>query len=275
MTIPRVKESLPELMQFTADLAMQRHTGAMTDWQAFNPQVRSFFTPAMMVKIEGVIPGWNHMASYADQQTLYHVTSVLTALYLLPEYHQATPEQQALLEWIVLFHDVAKIAQHDAHDYVHAFRSAAIAGKALASIGFPVTAACHTTLDDWFTLTYNAVTFRQDLGEYVQDNHQLPQIITGIECLLGAPSPAACIVKVVLLHLSIKTDPDYPIVAPLTASEVQACLDPPSFPLLKAMMLVDTDGWDLFDPESRQHHRQQTLIAFDQLGARIGMNPSK
>jgi hypothetical protein len=33
----------------------------------------------------------------------------------LPQYQQATPDQRALMEWIVLFHDAAKIARLESH----------------------------------------------------------------------------------------------------------------------------------------------------------------
>ena len=40
------------------------------------------------------MPGWGKMASFGEGQTLIHVTAVVTALLLLPEYQNATPEQR-------------------------------------------------------------------------------------------------------------------------------------------------------------------------------------
>ncbi len=272
MTIPQVETLLPELAQFISQLVTQHQKDAMNNRRGFDAQVREFFTPNIMDKIERVVPGWSEMAACANQQTLIHITSVLTALHLLPEYKQATSEQQALMEWMVLFHDVAKIAHVSKRDHVHAFRSAAITGKALRQLGFPVTAAYAGLIDSWVTLTHNAVVYRADLQEIVQDNRKLSQIVLGIDRLFGVQAPAGLIVKGVLLHISIVANLDYPNVAPLTDEEVQRYIDTASFPLLKAMMLVDNNGWNLFFPENQQRYRQQTLAAFDKIGALIGLS---
>jgi hypothetical protein len=265
--MPMVENFLPELGQFTRQLADECQRGSIADWRVFSQRVRDFYSPAMMDKIEPVVPGWGRMASYADQQTLIHVTSVLTALLLLPEYRNATAEQQTLLEWIVLFHDVAKEAQPGKHDYVHAFRSAAITAKALARVGFPVTDVFLTQIDSWFMLTYNAVYDHQGHAEMIQDNRKLPAIMSGIDQLYGTNAPAGWVIKAILLHLSIITDPNYPILAPLSLPEMKACVDSTLFPFLKAMMLVDTDGWNLFDAQTQRDQRAQTLVAFDRLNA--------
>jgi hypothetical protein len=225
----------------------------------------------MMDRVEWVVPGWRQMASYADQQTLIHVTAVLTALFLLPEYQRATAEQQMLMQWMVLFHDVAKRAHHSQHDYIHGFRSAAVTGRGLAQAGFPATEGYPELIDEWALLTDQAIIFRDDLGEMVQDNRKLPEIISGIDDLFGLQSPAGLIIKGVLLHVSVVTDPDYPTVAPMTDSEFQQYIDPLCFPLFKMMLLVDADGWNLFDPQIQQRHRQQTLAVFDRLETLIGL----
>jgi len=269
MSIPQVDTLLPELMQFVAHLCVQYQGGSIDGWQVFSQQVREFFNPTMMSKVERVVPGWVQMSSYAEQQTLIHVTSVLVALQLLPEYQQATSEQQSLMKWMVLFHDLGKVPRPGKHDYVHGFRSAAITGRGLAQTGFPVTEAYPDLIEKWAALTHNAVIFRKDLQEFVQDNRKLPKIMSGIDRMFGTQAPAGLIVKGVLLHMSIATDPDYPLLAPLTDAEVRENIDLAFFPLLKMMMLADTDGWDLFDPETRHRHRQQTLAVYDRIGEGI------
>jgi hypothetical protein len=109
MTVPQIETVLPELVWFTAQLVARYQHGSISGWQGFNQQVREFFTPAMMNKVERVIPEWGHMSSYAEQQTLIHVVSVLSALQMLPEYVWATREQQSLMTWMVLFHDLGKV----------------------------------------------------------------------------------------------------------------------------------------------------------------------
>lgn len=271
MALPKLEQYLPELMQFTAELAAQRQNGTITDWQMFSAQVRTFFTPAILQKTDQVASGWIKMSEFADQQTLIHVTSVLTALRLLPEYLQASSEQRTLIEWTVLFHDVAKVAQRGKHDYIHGFRSAAITGRGLRLDGFPVTLDYPSSIDEWFSLTWNAILYRTDLQEITQDNGKLPEILAGIDRLFGANTPAVLIIKSVLFHMSIVTDPDYPTVAPLTDAEIVRYIDAACFPILKMMMLVDTDGWDMFDPTAREHHRRMTLEVFDKIALQIGL----
>ena len=267
MPIPRPADALPEFTQLTIDLAAQRQDGTITDWESFKTIVLAFFTPDMMDKVDHVVSSWHEMAVCADHQTLHHVTSVLVALHALPEYQQAAPEEQDLLTWMVLFHDVAKIARPGEHDYIHAFRSAAIAGKALAKAGFAASAVYPDRIADWFTLTYNAVIWREDLQDHIQDNRHLPAIISGLHQLYDPP--AAAVIKAVLLHLSVITDPVYPIHAPLTDSEYIEYVDATTHRLLKAMMIVDTDAWNLFDPREAQRYRAQSLTVFDRMGAQI------
>jgi hypothetical protein len=268
MTLPTLESHLPELSQFTQQLARELRSGTLTGWQPFVEQVRQFYTPTMMDKIERAAPGWQRMASFRNQTTLIHVTSVLTAMYLLPEYQQAVPDQQRIIEWMVLFHDIAKVI-HDKHDFIHGFRSAAVAGKALANIGFPVINNDPAVLDNWCDLTSSAIIFDEVHQEEIQDNSRLPEIISGIEAIYGADAPAVLAVKGILFHLSIKTDPDYPTLAPLTDQEIHRYINAAAFPILKAMMLVDTDGWNLFDKEEKRRHRQQNLNVMNWIGSQI------
>ncbi len=269
MAIPLLSDHLPSLVQFTRGLAEEHRHGSLTTGAIFVERVLQFYDARMMDTIEGVVPGWKKMASYANQQTLKHVTSVLTALHMLPEYQAASDHQQALMQWMVLFHDVAKEVQPGKHDYIHAFRSAAIAGKALAGVGFAVTDSYPHRIAEWVDLTYNAVRYDQASGETIQDNQYLQQIISGISDLYGAMSPARLVIGGVLLHLSLVTDPDYPILAPLSDTEIRRYINADLYRMLKVMMLVDTDGWNLFDPSEKLRQRQQTLAAFDRIAELI------
>jgi len=169
------------------------------------------------------------------------------------------------MEWMVLFHDVAKEAKPNVHDYIHAFRSAAITGRALALIGFPVTEAYVSHIEAWATLTYEATIYESGHRETIQDNSKLPAIYSGIDRLFGINAPAGLIIKGVLLHLSLAIDPSYPVLASFTNDEITCYIDSPLYPMLKVMLLVDNDAWNLFDPEQKQASRQQTLTAFDQI----------
>lgn len=270
MTIPRVTDALPELISFSDFLAQQCSKGRITNWSLFSESVRAFFTPALMAKVDQVVPGWKKMGSYADQQTLIHVMGALMALILLPEFKQTDTDQKTLLIWMVLFHDIAKIAQPGTHDYLHGFRSAAITGKALAALGFPTSPDFPELINSWYDLTYNGIAVREDTGESIQDNRKLPEITSGIDRMYGLKAPAGLIIKSVLLHISLPIDPGYPTVAPLSDDALPRYVDLPSFPLCKMMALVDADAWNLFNPDNRQSQRRLTDAFFDRLAARIG-----
>lgn len=271
MSPPLLSDKLPDLTRFTHHLADDYQSGRLHDWDTFKQHTTAFYTPEMMGKIEMIVPGWVQMAAYAKGQTLVHVTSVLVALYVLPEYLAASREQQIIMEWMVMFHDVAKQAFPGKHDYTHAFRSAAITGRALAALGFPKTTAYAGDIESWYHLTATAIIYDPQLAEDKQDNNKLPDILQGLERMYGPDSPAALIIKGVLLHLSIDSDPSYPTVAPLTTNELGRYLDANLHPLLKMMMLVDNDSWELFNPTNKQHQRDQTLKAFDEIGTLISI----
>ncbi len=265
MTAPHLEAILPELVRFTKQLANDCQTSVLTDWDAFKQNVRNFYSAGRMTQIEAVVPGWIHMSSYADQQTLIHVTSVLVALYLLPEYQLASADQKHNMEWTVMFHDVAKKARRGKHDFTHGFRSAAVTGPALSLIGFPTRPDFAAHVSTWKTLTENAIVYNASHDEYIQDNTKLPQMINGIHDLYDQNSAAALIIKGVLFHMSIDNDPDYPTLAPLTDAEIQRYIDSDLFPILKMMMLVDSDGWNLFDKTEGLRLRNQTLAVFDNI----------
>jgi hypothetical protein len=264
VNIPQIDAHLPELIAFASYLVEAFESGALNSWPMMTEKVQTFFTPEMMDKVEKVIPGWRAMCGYLDGATLVHVMSVLTALLMCPEFKNATPDQQALMKWIVLFHDVAKQPQAEKRDHPHAFRSAARTGVALPPLGFTVQDD-KSPVSDLALMTEAAVTQHATTQEDIQDNRKLPDIIGGIENIFGAQTPATLIVKTVLLHMSIDVVADWPQAAPLTDREIQQYVDSSLLPLLRIMMLVDNDAWSFFDAATRQHHREQTLAVFGKL----------
>jgi hypothetical protein len=268
---PPIESHLPALMRLVSQLARAVEHGEIDSWQGMTQRVEAFFRPDIMEQVDAVAPGWREMSSYANGVTLVHVMCVFTSLLLCPEYQQATAEQQALLKWIVLFHDIAKKVQEGRRDYIHGFRSAAIAGEMLPKFGFVVTNEYAALISAWAALTNGAVTKGDTIADYIQDNHKVPEIFAGIEKLLGRNTPAALIVKTVLLHMSITVIHEWPQAAPLTAAEVKQCIDAELFPLLKIMMLVDNDGWSRFDPPTKERYRLETLVVFDEIKRQIGL----
>jgi hypothetical protein len=134
------------------------------------------------------------------------------------------------------------------------------AARALPKLGFPVTLEYDLLIDDWSDFTRSSITRPENSPDYVQDNLKLPEILDGIERLFGHNTPAALIIKTILLHLSIDMQP-WPPVTPLTDEEVRAYLDNDLVLLLRAMHLGDSEGWNMLKQE-RGSLRNATLEAF-------------
>lgn len=264
---PTIGRHLPDMMAFAVSLARDYQSGELSSWQILTQRVEAFFSPAMLDKVENVAPGWRNMAAQGQGVTQVHVMCAFIGLMIRPEFRRASPAQQELAKWIVLFHDIAKHVEPGTSDGTHAFRSATNAAAALPAIGFVVTARHANDCDEWLTMVREAHV-RHDDGHTatpIQDNTRLPGIIEGIDRLFGHGSSAALIVKTVLLHHSITMLEQYPVSAPLTDRETERYLDREFLTQLKLMSLADSDGWELFDPPTRERYRQQILTVFDQL----------
>ena len=262
---PLVETHLPQVMTFVSGLVQDYRSGKIQSWEMMTERVHSFFTPEMLDKVDAVAPGWREMSSCANGVTLVHVMCVFVGLLTCPEYQHASNTEQVLMKWIVLFHDLAKEVCNGQRDYTHGFRSAAKTGAILPRVGFSVMPEYENLFQEWFTFTTTATTKHDEAGVYIQDNRKLPEIITGTEQLFGYDTPATLIVKTVLLHSSIDVVEEWPQVAPLTESEIRRYLNNTLFPLLKMMMLVDNDGWVLFDLPTKEQYRQETLSVFGKL----------
>jgi hypothetical protein len=261
-TIPCLDDQLPDLLEFVRTLARQIESGEIRGGDALALRIRNFYTAEQTATIEAVAPGWKAMAAYADGTTLHHVTQVLIALQLLPEYRQASRNLQALMEWSVLFHDLGKQVIAGQRDALHAFRSATMAARTLPRLGFPVSDDYPTTLESWSRLTLGASTATPDGKGSMQDNRALPEILRGIDQLFGAGSGAALIVQAALLHQSLNVVPEWPNPGSLTEAQVPDCIRPDLVPLLEGLMLADSDAWQLFEPDKKAQFRKSTLAVF-------------
>jgi hypothetical protein len=260
--IPQLNERLPELFDFVRTLARQIETAELRDGDELLRRLRDFYTVERMHGIEAVAPGWQAMAALADGATRNHITQVLVALQLLPEYRQASRELQSLLEWTVLYHDLGKQVIAGQRDSLHAFRSATMAARTLPTVGFSTSNEYATALDPWTRLVLSASVPSPDGKGPIQDNRVLPEILQGIDQLFGRGSAAALIVQAILLHQSLNVVPEWPNPGSLTDAEIPRCIRPELLPLLEAMMLVDSDAWQLFEPESKARYRSSTLQVF-------------
>ncbi|MBK7903484.1 MAG: hypothetical protein IPJ97_11515 [Proteobacteria bacterium] len=261
-TIPRLENQLPDLLEFVRTLAWQIETAAIQDGEALVARMRHFYTAEQMAAIEPVAPGWREMAAYADGTTLHHVTQVLIALQLLPEYRRASQYLQALMEWSVLYHDLGKQVIAGQRDALHAFRSAGMAARTLPRLGFLTSEAYPATLEPWSQLVLGASVATPDGKGSMQDNRALPEILRGIDQLFGTGSAATLIVQAALLHQSLNVVPEWPNPGSLTEAQVPACIRPELIPLLEGLMLADSDAWQLFEPDKKAKFRESTLAVF-------------
>jgi hypothetical protein len=269
-TVPHLEDHLPDLSDFVGTLARQIEAGELQDGNALVLRFSDFYTAERMQTIETVAPGWQDMAAYADRATLNHITQALIALQLLPEYRQAARPLRALMDWTVLYHDLGKQVIGGQRDALHAFRSAAMATRTLPGVGFPTTEDYPARLAPWTRLVLSAAVAAPDGKGLIQDNRALPEILQGIDGLFGAGSAASLIVQAVLLHQSLNVVPEWPNPGSLTEAELPLCIRPALLPLLEAMMLVDSDAWQLFDPASKAKFRQGTLDVFAGVRRQIG-----
>jgi hypothetical protein len=117
----------------------------------------------------------------------------------------------------------------------------------------------------WSPLTSSATKIAENFPGSIQDNAKLPEILTGLEKMFGQDTPAAFVVKTVLLHMSINVVRDWPQAAPMTEDELKRHINPGLLPLLRVMMLSDNEGWTLFYPDVRAEQRRDTLKAFEEI----------
>lgn len=266
----KLVDYLPEFISFLRQLTRDVKSKKITSWTAFKTTVNPFYSDDMMQKIDSIAPGWIEMASYADRLTLIHVTAVFVALMLSQEYQSATEAQRNLMEWAVLFHDITKVPVKGGHDYVHAYKSAAVAGKALTKLGFP-TNATQKEIDTWYDLTYTATFYSEEHGAMIQDIEKLPQIIEGLKSIHS--EDAYVIVLTILLHLAIVLDVHYPIPAPMGEDQMKMSITTDSFPVMKGMFLADGNAWHLFDEDNLadKQRRDYASNVFDRIATLVNL----
>lgn len=265
MNLPNFDEQLSFLNQFILALVEEYDAGRLNSWEELDEKVKVFFTPERMDQTETLVPGWKKMASYSDGITLTHVMCVFLGVFMMPEFHALSPEQQQMAKWIVLFHDLDKFHIPGKKDSMHAFNSAALTAKGLASFGFSITEEYPELINSWSEYTVHAFIPPQGDMAPKPDNRKLPKILDELNQLYGTNTPATLITKTVLFHISLDIDPEYPTPAPLTEDEIRRFIDPSLMLLLRVMMLGDNDGWAIFDPQGRKHLNGQTRAAFQKI----------
>lgn len=263
-TFPSFEEHLPFLDQFILEMVEEYHVEKIVSWDELNKEVKAFFTSERMAEIEALVPGWKKMAYFVDGVTLTHVMCVFLGLYMMPEFLDMAEEQQEIMKWVILFHDVEKGPQAGKRDHAHAFRSAAGAARTLPILGFPVMPEYDSIIDNWDQFTRSAITKLENSPDDVQDNRKLPEILMGIERMFGRHTPADLIIRTILFHLSVNMK-EWPPPNPLNQEEIKRYIDPELLPLLRVMNLGDNDGWTLFEPSVREQQRLDVIEEFEKI----------
>jgi len=252
-----------DLNQFILDLVIAYDTEKIKTWDHLDERVKTFYTPERMDTIEAKAPGWKKMASYSDGITLTHVACVFLGMFMLPEFLALSSMDQQLAKWIILFHDIDKAHISGKKDKMHAFNSAVVAANTLPKFGFPTKDGFHNLISSWSGFTRQAFVRSGDEDSPKPDNQKLPKILAGIDQLFGKDTPATLITKTALLHISINIDKNYPTPSPLTEAEIKQLISPSVLPLLKVMMLSDTEGWALFEPDLRLQRRKIAMQSIE------------
>jgi hypothetical protein len=265
LDFPPFDHYFKDLNDFILELVDEYNEEKISSWGDIEERVKTFFTAERMEAIEAKAPGWKKMSSYSDGITLTHVTCVFLGMFMLPEFQSLILEQQQIAKWIVLFHDIDKFHIRGKKDSMHAFRSGVIAANIMPNIGFPVTEKYEALINPWSEFTINAFTMAEGNPAPKPDNRKLTEILSGIEGLFGENTPACLIVKTALLHISLNIDKNYPTPSPLTETETQQFISPSLLPHLKVMMLSDTEGWSLFEPEVRKQRMRDAYEKFDRV----------
>lgn len=263
-SLPSFEKRLPFLDQFILELVEEYHTEKINSWEELDREVKAFFTAERMAEMEVPVPGWKKMAAYGDGITLTHVMCVFLGLYRMPEFLDLTEEQQEIMKWVILFHDVEKEPQAGKRDHGHAFRSAVGAARTLPSLGFPFMPEYDSIIDEWDQFTRSAMTKLEYSSDDVQDNDKLPEILLGIGRMFGRHTPADLIIRTILLHLSVNMK-EWPPPNPLSQEQVKRCIDHDLMPLLRVMNLADNDGWTLFDPAVNERQRLDVIEEFEKI----------
>ena len=265
MSFPKFDERLSFLNQFILELVNSYHDGEIASWEELDEKVKAFFVAERMAQMETLLPGWKKMASYSDGITLTHVICVFLGVYIMPEFQALTDEEQQIAKWIVLLHDLDKFHIRGKKDTMHAFRSGVLAAQILPAFGFPISEKYDKLILPWSERTRQAFVAGGEDAAPRPDNRKLPEILTGIDQLFGEDTPAALITQTALLHISLNVDPNYPTPSPLTETELKRFITPKLLPLLRVMMLGDTEGWALFAPEDRVRQMKEAREIFQQV----------
>ena len=261
---PPIEQHLPELTAFVDDLSRAielRNTATLDKAQR---SITAFFNAKQLQKLDSVAPGWADLVAHDRSKTLTHVMLAMASLAFHPEFEASSPEEQNILRWALLFHDIAKRSETE-RDLTHAFRSAVVMARSVPLICVDVPTTYFQNFHAWAKLTLGATKLQPGSDQLIQDNQCIPEIMSGLERMLATHPAAVMAIKLVLLHHSINILREWPQASALTDTQVQQFFDFRLLQLIRVMMLADNDGWELFNNRNCLRYRTETRTVFTHL----------
>lgn len=249
--IIRVKEKLPDFWNLSTKVASDLRTGKIANNDKLLEQIRLLLDPDFVKKIDNVISGWKTIATLHNGETALHTLIVFATCLNLPEYKIANSQTCFEIEWSIILHDIdKKMARQDT---AHPFRSAALASRIMANLGFELLPKI--TEDDveaWAKLVLSAQ--RQDGERMLHDHSFLREIINGIYKCWGYDTSATRILKAVLFHQSLPTVQEWTNAVLLTDKELSFALTLNDMRVIAPLIIADSDSWNIFS-----HNRSSNL----------------
>lgn len=261
---PRIEQCLPELMTFIGNLSREIELCNTVTVSKAQESIIAFFDTEQLQKLQATTPDWSELIAHDQGKTLTHVMLAMASLSFHTEFEESSPEEQNIIRWALLFHDIAKRSEFE-RDLTHAFRSAVVLARSLPSIGLEVPASYFQNFHGWAELTLGATLQPPDSDRVVQDNQRLPEILAGLEVMLENHTAARMVIKLVLLHHSINILQDWPQASALTDTQVLQLFDAQLLQLIRIMVLADNDGWELFNAHNCTRYREETRSVFRHL----------
>lgn len=160
--------------------------------------ITAFFDTKQLQKLEAIAPGWSDLIAHDQSKTLTHVMLAMASLPFHPEFEESSPEEQNIIRWALLFHDITKRSEFE-RDLTHAFRSAVFLARSLPLIGLQVPTSYFRHFHAWADLTLGATMQQPGSDQLIQDNRRIPEILAGLEIMLETHTAATMAIKLVLL----------------------------------------------------------------------------
>jgi hypothetical protein len=239
-----VAEKIPRVWALSNEIASGMQAGKYSEWDVLMDHLSPLVEPDFIDEIDRTIPGWRKIATLHKGVTAKHTLLVLSSCLNLTEYQQAGPQTQRELEWSAVLHDLDK--EKVRSDTAHPFRSAAVVNRIMPMLGFALRTGLNPAYPElWSQLVL--ASQRADGDRMIHDHTRLRYIIAGLHDCWGEGTPAARILKAILLHQSLPALKDWANAVLLTDEELAYSLTLADMEVLGPLMIADSDSWNIFD----------------------------